>query len=238
MATALIASFTANYLQRRENVILIDASEKMEAELQIFDVVDKDKIHVLELNDPLKMVWRFRVYIPPGRHMQLRWADGLVDETGFPPLRYWHKSSFEGRDELQTIAFQIQRIEEKKLAIMNVVNGQAMGQMSFYDNGNIDWLFQLEDPFVFTPAARKSTPVLSDWGKRIVLLERSETDLKAINGFTPKKNKKSQLLSALPTPSRKFMIWLEPVDPDTKAFFVIPDPAAPRGFRAPSQPNK
>ena len=94
---------------RKEKETLEVSNRNMANELlSLYKISDTSKLHWGEIQLPTKMMWRFRVYIPPGKSMQIRYAIGAFTEEFPQPIRQFDEI-IEGSDQLPTVTIQIRQ---------------------------------------------------------------------------------------------------------------------------------
>lgn len=179
LVTALIALLVSNYSLRKEKEALHIANKNMANELLTqFEVSEPGKIHWSEIQLPSKMMWRFRVYIPPGKSMLLKYSVGRFEEEFPDPMRSFEEI-IEGSEQLQTITIQIRQRDAKNTKVDAFVNGAFAHGVGAGTGPHFSWLDQLEELSGILPSSKslESWPKISSAEKNLTLLEKSEVEL-------------------------------------------------------------
>ena len=200
----LAASFLSNYMLRRELEHVKVANRNMANQLLAsHEITDSNRVHWGQIELPTKMMWRFRVFMPPGQRMKLNYAIA-AEKDGFPsPMRSFDEI-IEGSDQLQTITIQIRQMGGTMVKIDAFINGSFAHGVGSTSPKSFAWLDQLEElTSGFQGAAPSTWPNLADSNEDIVLLKKSETDLanSPLGGNVK-----------IAKPPNQFIIWLEPVE--------------------------
>ena len=204
LLTALAASVVLNFMFRNEMESLKTANRNMANELlSEYQLTDLGKIHWAEIQQPTKMMWRFRVFIPQGTRMQLNYAIAPASDGLPTPMRSFDEI-IEGSDQLQTITIQIRQMSGTTVKIDAFINGDfAHGCVSMAPK-QFAWLDQLEEMSNgFAKTEQSTWPNLANPKGNVILMQKSESNLVgSMMGGTPK----------IASPPNEFTIWLEPVD--------------------------
>jgi hypothetical protein len=63
---------------------LREENRRLRAELGALDVQDKSRLHAVQAPQPDEHTWKWRVWIPPGKHYRVAIAGAEISEEGFP----------------------------------------------------------------------------------------------------------------------------------------------------------
>lgn len=200
----LASSFISNYMLRKENSELKVENRNMANQLlDQYQLEDASQIHWSEIELPTMMVWRFRVYVPPGNAMQLNYAVTSASDSLPAPMRSF-KEIIDGEKGIQTVTIHVRRLPSGMTKIDAFINGAFAHGCVCSAPPPFAWLYQLEElsiGFQSSPAAPWPNTASPD--ENVVLLKKSETELSNLPfGGNAK----------IANPPNQFTIWLEPVD--------------------------